>query len=118
MYYRWYNGRRYMALRRRYYIITQDESYYIDKPKKKEIKKQLKIIVNQSNTLQDAVNILKDMKEKYLPFNEIFRQRLYIGELCTEQQKTIKHLNYLESFFPKEKHNRFFYLKQVVIPWP
>ena len=88
------------------------------KPKKSEIKKQLKIIVDQSNVLQDEHNNLKDMKDQWVPFKQIFNQRLYIGKLHCKQYAAIEHLKYLESFHPKEKHNRFFYFKEVPISFP
>ena len=88
------------------------------KPPKSQIKKQLKIVVDQSNILQDEHNKLKDMKNQWVPFKEIFNQRLHIGNLCCEQFTAIKHLEYIESFYPKRKHNRFFYFKDVPISFP
>ena len=88
------------------------------KPKKSEIKKQLKIVVNQSGVLQDENNKLKDMKDQWLPFNQIYQQRLLIGNLVTEQHKAIEQLLYLESFYSDEKHNRFYYFKEIPISFP
>ena len=88
------------------------------KPKKSEIKKQLKIIVYQSNILQDENNKLKDMKDQWVPFKEIFAQRIHIGKLCQEQYTAIEVLKKIESFYPKEKHNRFYYFKDVPISFP
>ena len=88
------------------------------KPPKSEIKKQLKIVVNLSNTLQDENNKLQDMKDAWVPFKEIFSQRLLIGKLHCEQYKAIKHLEYIESFYPNRKHNRFFYFIDKPIYFP
>ena len=88
------------------------------KPKKSQIKKQLKVIVDQSNIIQDEHNKLKDMKDQWVPFKEIFQQRLYIGKLCCEQYTAIEVLKKLESFYPKQKHNRFYYFKEVPISYP
>ena len=88
------------------------------KPPKSEIKKQLKIVVNLSNTLQDENNKLQDMKDAWVPFKQIYSQRLLIGKLCCEQYQAIQHLKYLESFYPKEIHNRFFYFKDKPIYFP
>ena len=87
-------------------------------PKKKDIKKKLKIVVNLSNELQDENNVLKDMKDDWVPFKDIFKQRLKIGELHIKQYKAIEELNYVESFFPEEKKNRFFYFREVNISFP
>ena len=88
------------------------------KPPKSEIKKQLKIIVNLSNTLQDENNKLQDMKDAWVPFKEIFSQRLLIGKLCSEQYQAMKRLKYVESFYPGKIHNRFFYFKDKPIYFP
>ena len=88
------------------------------KPSKSQIKKQLKIVVNLSNTLQDENNKLQDMKDAWVPFNQIYSQRLLIGKLCTEQYQAIKHLEYIESFYPDEIRNRFFYFKDKPIYFP
>ena len=88
-------------------------------PPVSSIKKQLKKVVKSSNTLLDAVNELKDMKENYnIPFRKLFQQRLHISELCIKQREEIAYLHHLESFYPDEKRNRFFYFREVPIPWP
>ena len=87
-------------------------------PKKKDIKKKLKIIVELSNDLQDENNVLKDMKDAWVPFKDIYNQRLKIGELHIKQHKAIEELNYIESFFPDEKKNRFFFFREVKISFP
>ena len=88
------------------------------KPPKSEIKKQLKIVVNLSNKLQDENNKLQDLKDAWVPFKQIFQQRLLIGNLCTEQCQAIKHLEYVESFYPGKIRNRFFYFKDKPIYFP
>ena len=78
------------------------------KPPRSEIKKQLKAVVTLSNTIQDENNKLQDMKDAWVPFKDIFKQRLLIGELCCQQYQAIKHLKHIESFYPEEIKNRFF----------
>ena len=90
----------------------------LEKPKKAEIKKQLKVVVNLSNSIQDENNKLQDLKDAWVPFKRIFRQRLLIGELCCEQYQAIKHLEYLESFYPEEIKNRFYYFSERPIYFP
>ena len=90
----------------------------IQKPPKSEIKKQLKTVVTLSNTLQDENNKLQDMKDAWVPFKQIYQQRLLIGELCCQQYQAIKHLEYLESFYPNEIKNRFFYFRNKPIYFP
>ena len=88
------------------------------KPPKSEIKKQLKIVVNLSNTIQDENNKLQDMKDAWVPFKQIFQQRLLIGDLCSKQYHAIEKLKYIESFYPEEIHERFFYFKDKPIYFP
>ena len=90
----------------------------MEKPKKSEIKKQLKIVVDLSNTIQDENNKLQDLKDAWVPFKQIFHQRLMIGELCCQQYRAIKHLEYLESFHPEEVKNRFYYFRDRPIYFP
>ena len=90
----------------------------LEKPRKSEIKKQLKVVVNLSNTIQDENNKLQDLKKAWVPFKRIFRQRLLIGELCCQQYQAIKHLEYLESFYPEELKNRFYYFSDKPIYFP
>ena len=90
----------------------------IPKPAKSEIKKQLKTVVNLSNTLQDENNKLQDMKDAWVPFKGIFSQRLLIGKLCCEQYQAIERLKYIESFYPKAINNRFFYFQDKPIYFP
>ena len=90
----------------------------LKKPKKSEIKKQLKIVVDLSNTIQDENNKLQDLKDAWVPFKQIFHQRLMIGELCCQQYRAIKHLEYLESFHPEEVKNRFYYFRDRPIYFP
>ena len=97
---------------------NKDSTPLIPKPSKSKIKKQLKTIVNLSNTIQDENNKLQDMKDAWVPFKEIFYQRLFIGKLCCQQCQAIKHLEYIESFYPKKKRNRFFYFKDKPIYFP
>ena len=90
----------------------------MEKPKKSEIKKQLKVVVDLSNTIQDENNKLQDLKDAWVPFKRVFRQRLLIGELCCQQYQAIKHLEYLESFYPEEVKNRFYYFRDKPIYFP
>ena len=90
----------------------------LPKPPKSDIKKQLKVVVNLSNKIQDENNKLQDMKDAWVLFKEIFSQRLYIGKLCCEQCQAIKHLEHIESFYPKEIKNRFFYFRDKPIYFP
>ena len=82
------------------------------------IKKQLKAVVSLSNTIQDENNKLQDMKDAWVPFKDIFKQRLMIGELCCQQYQAIKHLEHIESFYPEEIHDRCFYFRDKPIYFP
>ena len=90
----------------------------IPRPPKSEIKKQLKVVVSLSNIIQDENNKLKSMKDAYLPFKDILKQRLLIGNLSNKQNQAIKQLEYLESFYYGGKNNRFFYFIDKPIYWP
>ena len=105
---------------RRANLIAQREKEQTttQKPCKSEIKNRLNTIVNLSNIIQDENNKLQDMKDAWVPFKEIFSQQLYIGKLCTQQCQAIKELKYVESFYPKEKRNRFFYFREKPIYFP
>ena len=92
--------------------------WYKRRQAKSDIKKYLKIVVDLSNIIQDENNILQDMKDAYFPFNEILTQRLYIGRLCSKQYQAIKDLEYVESLYPDEIRNRFFYFKDKPIYFP
>ena len=100
------------------YFMYQVYLWWQRRKARKEIKKQLKAVVTLSNTIQDENNKLQDMKDAWEPFRDIFRQRLLIGELCCQQHQAIKHLEHLESFYPEEKHNRFFYFRDKPIYFP
>ena len=84
----------------------------------KLIKKQLKKVVTLSNNLQDAVNILKSMLNNNLTLEELMVQRRHIATLNSQQQDEIRKLQHLEFKYPEEKRNRFFYFREVPIPWP
>ena len=85
---------------------------------KEQIKAQLKIVVNQSDVLLDAVNVLKDMKRDNVCLYERIQQRDYIINLIYEQNKSIQDLYRLENTFYDRKYKRFYYFKQVTIPQP
>ena len=110
-----YNRARLLNLRAQ---NAQPSAPSIPIPPKSQIKKQLKIVVDLCNTLQDENNKLQDMKDAWVPFKQIFSQRLLIGKLCCEQYQAMEHLKYLESFYPGEIHNRFFYFKDKPIYFP
>ena len=85
----------------------------------KIIKKQLKKVVQTSNFLQDAVNILKSMlNNNSISLEELMVQRRHIAILNSQQQDEIRKLQHLEFKYPEEKRNRFFYFREVTIPWP
>ena len=99
-----------------YRLIKRKQSS--QKPPKSDIKKYLKIVVDFSNIIQDENNKLQDMKDAWEPFEKIFSQRLYIGKLCVKRQQAIKDLQYIESFYPEEIKNRFFYFRDKPIYFP
>ena len=92
--------------------------WYKRRQAKSNIKKYLKIVVDLSNIIQDENNKLQDMKDAWAPFKEILTQRVYIGKLCSKQVQAIKDLEYVESFYPEEKHDRFFYFQDKPIYFP
>ena len=104
-----------------YFIYSVYMWYQRRKAKTKartEIKKRLKTVVTLSNTIQDENNKLQDLKDAWVPFKQIFDQQLLIGTLCTQQYQAVKDLEYVESFYPEEKHNRFFYFRDKPIYYP
>ena len=82
---------------------------------RKNIKKYLKIVVEYSNIIQDEKNILKDMKNANFPQQDINNQFFYVGRLILKQQGAIHDLQMVESQYPGEIHNRFFYLNDKSI---
>ena len=100
------------------YFMYSIYLWYQRRKAKSAIKKKLKVVVNLSNTIQDENNKLQDMKDAWVPFRQIFDQRLLIGNLCCQQYQAIKELEHEESFYPEEKQNRFFYFKDKPIYYP
>ena len=99
-------------------IVYSIYLWYKKRQRKNSIKKYLKIVVDLSNTIQDENNKLQDMKDAWVPFNQLLQQRMTISRLCTLQQRAIKDLQIEESFYPEEKNDRFFYFKDKPIYWP
>ena len=82
---------------------------------RRRIKKYLKIVVEFSNIIQDEKNILQDMKKaNFLP-QDIKEQYNYVIRLILKQRNAMRDLVIVESQYPGEIHNRFFYFKDKPI---
>ena len=79
------------------------------------IKKYLKIVVEFSNIIQDEKNNLQDMIKSRFPYKDINEQQIYVNRLCIKQRQAIKDLVNVETQYPGEIHNRFFYFKDKSI---
>ena len=82
---------------------------------RKKIKKYLKIVVEFSNIIQDEKNILQDMKKAKFKQQDINEQYNYVIRLILKQRNAIRDLVLVETQYPGEIHNRFFYFKDKSI---
>ena len=82
---------------------------------KNHIKKYFKIVVEFSNIIQDEKNILQDMIKARFPFKDINEQQIYVNRLCAKQRRAIQDLKNVESQYPGEINNRFFYFENKPI---
>ena len=95
-----------------YYAIS---NIYQKRKMKNHIKKYLKIVVEFSNIIQDEKNILQDMIKARFPFKDINEQQIYVNKLCSKQRNAIVDLKNVESQYPGEINNRFFYFENKPI---
>ena len=82
---------------------------------RRRIKKYLKIVVEFSNIIQDEKNILQDMKKANFSQQDIKEQYNYVIRLILKQRNAMRDLVIVESSYPGEIHNRFFYFKDKCI---